>query len=238
MRVRPSQSAPTVTHREGLVSCSQRARATATARMNKQRRKPLSRKAKGLPRAGRSTASRKMPFRIASTRMSSQAAADLTRLRNAQFLSQGGHSVAGCPALRALPRRAARARAWQPLLRGSAGGAFASSELKRFLETAAISSTALRKASSLAFDGLLKPLTFLTNWSAAERISSSITGGSKLNNFKQRPQSVPGAPCWAAHLPGAGPAAGGTGAGTTFEIGGSDLRYANTARRSSSVISA
>src|SRR5713101_4658966 len=38
-----------------------------------------------------------------------------------------------------------------------------------------------RNAASLAFDGLLKPLTFLTNCSAAARISSSVTGGSKLN---------------------------------------------------------
>jgi PhnB protein len=32
----------------------------------------------------------------------------------------------------------------------------------------------------LAFDGLLKPLIFLTNWSEAARISSAVTGGSKL----------------------------------------------------------
>jgi hypothetical protein len=44
----------------------------------------------------------------------------------------------------------------------------------------AISSTAARKEPSLAFDGLLKPLIFLTNWSDAARISSSVTGGSKL----------------------------------------------------------
>jgi hypothetical protein len=61
------------------------------------------------------------------------------------------------------------------------GGAFVSSELRRFLETAATSSTAARKEASLAFDGLLKPLIFLTNCSAAPRISSSVTGGSKLN---------------------------------------------------------
>jgi hypothetical protein len=44
----------------------------------------------------------------------------------------------------------------------------------------AISSTAARNAPSLAFDGLLKPLIFLTNWSEAARISSGVTGGSKL----------------------------------------------------------
>ena len=42
------------------------------------------------------------------------------------------------------------------------------------------SATAAKKAASLAFDGLLKPLIFLTNWSEAARISSSVTGGSKL----------------------------------------------------------
>src|SRR5437660_9188389 len=46
----------------------------------------------------------------------------------------------------------------------------------------AISSTAARNDASFAFDGLLKPLIFLTNWSDAARISSSVTGGSKLNN--------------------------------------------------------
>ena len=60
------------------------------------------------------------------------------------------------------------------------GGAFVSSAFKRFPETAAISSTAARNAASLAFEGLLKPLTFLTNCRAAARISSSVTGGSKL----------------------------------------------------------
>ena len=36
-------------------------------------------------------------------------------------------------------------------------------------------------AASFAFDGLLKPLTFRTNCNEAARISSSVTGGSKLN---------------------------------------------------------
>src|SRR5262249_15577212 len=60
------------------------------------------------------------------------------------------------------------------------GAAFVSIELSRVLEICAISSTAAKKAASFAFDGLLKPLTFLTNCSAAARISSSVTGGSKL----------------------------------------------------------
>jgi hypothetical protein len=44
----------------------------------------------------------------------------------------------------------------------------------------AISSTAAANKPSFAFDGLLKPLIFRTNWSEAARISSSVTGGSKL----------------------------------------------------------
>jgi len=60
------------------------------------------------------------------------------------------------------------------------GGAVVSSERRRRVEIAATSSTAASKASSLAFDGLLKPLIFLTNCSDAARTSSSLTGGSKL----------------------------------------------------------
>src|SRR6266480_6453452 len=63
------------------------------------------------------------------------------------------------------------------------GGAFVSSELRRVLVTAAISSTAARNAASLAFDGLLKPLTLRTNCSEAARISSSVAGGSKLKRL-------------------------------------------------------
>jgi len=62
------------------------------------------------------------------------------------------------------------------------GGEPVSSELRKRADTAAISSTAAWNGASLALDGLLKPLIFLTNWSAAARISSSVIGGSKLNN--------------------------------------------------------
>jgi hypothetical protein len=41
---------------------------------------------------------------------------------------------------------------------------------------------AARNLSSLALEGLLKPVIFLTNCSEAARISSSVTGGSKLNS--------------------------------------------------------
>jgi hypothetical protein len=44
----------------------------------------------------------------------------------------------------------------------------------------AIALIAARNASSFAFDGLLMPLIFLTNWSEAARISSAVTGGSNL----------------------------------------------------------
>jgi hypothetical protein len=56
----------------------------------------------------------------------------------------------------------------------------ASSERRRVAEILAISSTAARNADSFAFDGLLNPVIFLTNWIEADRISSAVTGGSKL----------------------------------------------------------
>ena len=60
------------------------------------------------------------------------------------------------------------------------GAAFVWSERRRRVEMPAISFTAARNKASFAFDGLLKPLIFLTNWSEAARISSEVTGGSKL----------------------------------------------------------
>jgi hypothetical protein len=63
------------------------------------------------------------------------------------------------------------------------GGALVSSERRRRVETPATSSTAARNAPSFAFDGLLNPLIFLTNCSEAARISSSVTGGSKLKRI-------------------------------------------------------
>src|SRR6202022_1021640 len=62
------------------------------------------------------------------------------------------------------------------------GGALVSSERRRRVEIPAISSTAVRNEPSLAFDGLLKPVIFLTNCSEAARISSSVTSGSKLKS--------------------------------------------------------
>ena len=56
----------------------------------------------------------------------------------------------------------------------------ASSERSRASEMLVISSTAARNEASFAFDGLLNPVIFLTNWIEADRISSAVTGGSKL----------------------------------------------------------
>ena len=50
------------------------------------------------------------------------------------------------------------------------------------LVTAVVSSTASWKAFSFTFDGLLNPLTFLTNCKHAARTSSSVAGGSKLKS--------------------------------------------------------
>jgi hypothetical protein len=49
------------------------------------------------------------------------------------------------------------------------GGVFVSSELRRVLAAAVISSTATKNAASLAFDGLWKPLTLRTNLILAHR---------------------------------------------------------------------
>jgi hypothetical protein len=46
------------------------------------------------------------------------------------------------------------------------------------------SSTARLNAASLARDGFAKPLSWRTNCSADARISSSVAGGSKLNNVR------------------------------------------------------
>jgi hypothetical protein len=77
-------------------------------------------------------------------------------------------------------RSAARAFAFAASSSRFLGGAFVSSECRRRVEIAATSSIAPKNAVSFAFDGLLKPLIFLTNWSEAARTSSAVTGGSKL----------------------------------------------------------
>src|SRR5579864_7080549 len=77
-------------------------------------------------------------------------------------------------------RSAARALALVASSSRFFGGAVVSSARSSRAETPATSSIAARNAGSFAFDGLVKPLIFLTNWSDAARISSSVTGGSKL----------------------------------------------------------
>ena len=49
---------------------------------------------------------------------------------------------------------------------------------------AATSSTARSNAAAFAFDGALKPLSFLTNCNDASRISASVAGGSKLKSVR------------------------------------------------------
>src|SRR5271165_1914888 len=63
------------------------------------------------------------------------------------------------------------------------GAALVSSDRSSRPETPAISSTAATNAAWFAFEGLLKPLIFLTNCNEAARISSSVIGGSKLKRF-------------------------------------------------------
>ena len=74
------------------------------------------------------------------------------------------------------------ARAWALAASTSRfrGEAVVTSELSSLEDAFATSSTARLNAFSFAVDGLANPLTFLTNWSAAARISSSVAGGSKL----------------------------------------------------------
>jgi hypothetical protein len=77
-------------------------------------------------------------------------------------------------------RSAARAFAFAASTALSLGAAVVSSERSKRAETAAISSTAARKWASLIFDGLWIPLIFRTYCSEDARISSEVTGGSKL----------------------------------------------------------
>src|SRR5438105_6305376 len=80
-------------------------------------------------------------------------------------------------------RSAARALAFAASSSRLLGGALVSSEFSRRPQTPAISSTADSNAASFALEGLWKPLTFLTNCNEAARISSGVTGGSKLKRI-------------------------------------------------------
>src|SRR5579864_660829 len=79
-------------------------------------------------------------------------------------------------------RAAARALALAASSSRFLGSAVVSRERSRRVEMAATSSMADWKASSLALEGLLKPVIFLTNWREAARTSSGATGGSKLKS--------------------------------------------------------
>ncbi len=82
-----------------------------------------------------------------------------------------------------VPNRAADlARARAASTSRSRGSVAVTRASTRTRAVAATSSTARSKAALLALDGVLNPLSFLTNWSDAARISSSDAGGWKLNN--------------------------------------------------------
>src|SRR6267378_2154697 len=86
----------------------------------------------------------------------------------------GARAVPNLSALRALAFAVSSSRFF--------GGAVVSSPRRRRFAMPAISSMAAWNAASLALEGLLKPVIFLTNWSDAARTSSSVTGGSKLKS--------------------------------------------------------
>src|SRR5689334_2911541 len=77
-------------------------------------------------------------------------------------------------------RSAARARRFAASTSRSLGGAVVSRSASRCIEACATASTARLNASSLTFDGLLKPLILRTYWSAAAWTSSVVAAGSKL----------------------------------------------------------
>src|SRR5712691_6493642 len=90
-------------------------------------------------------------------------------------------SLPGCSWQRQHYLFAALARARSVSTSRSRGSALVTSESSRFWATLPTSSMARLNAASFAFEGLLKPESFLTNWSDASPISSSVAGGSKLN---------------------------------------------------------
>ena len=86
---------------------------------------------------------------------------------------------------RCIPNRTAdRAFARSASISRLRGSAVVISDAISSRAVAAISSIARSNAGWFAFDGLLNPLSLRTNCSDAERISSSVAGGSKLNNVR------------------------------------------------------
>src|ERR1700690_3142181 len=72
-----------------------------------------------------------------------------------------------------------RARSFSDSTSRLRGSAVVTNDRISALADAVTSSTARSNASSFAFDGLVNPQIFLTNWSDASRISTSVAGGSK-----------------------------------------------------------
>src|SRR5690242_8650138 len=95
--------------------------------------------------------------------------------RVCQLLIRSGLRSPNRFTLRALSRAASSSR--------FLGGEFVARECRSSVEMLAIALIAAWNASSLAFEGLLKPLIFRTNWSDAARTSSGVTGGSKLKSI-------------------------------------------------------
>jgi hypothetical protein len=87
------------------------------------------------------------------------------------------------PGIQSVNLAAARALALAASSSRFFGGAVVASEFSNLPAAPATSSTAAANAASFAFDGLVNPLIFLTNCSDEARISSSVTGGSKLKRF-------------------------------------------------------
>src|SRR5262249_35495745 len=95
-------------------------------------------------------------------------------------LRRGRRPATQGPKIYAAYRCCDRARALAASTSRFFGGAVVSSSRRSSAEIAATASTARWNVSSLAREGLLKPLIFRTYWSAEARISSSVAGGSKL----------------------------------------------------------
>src|SRR5207237_7718917 len=105
----------------------------------------------------------------------SDSAEALRHRRGRRGLSRGAAQLANLRVARAFALAASSSR--------FRGGATVSSEWRKRVATPAIPSTAAANDAALAFDGRVNPLIFRTNWSEAARISSSVTGGSKLKRI-------------------------------------------------------
>src|SRR5437588_9745133 len=77
-------------------------------------------------------------------------------------------------------RSAARARAFAASSWRSRGGALVTRESNSSRAASLTRSTARTNAGSLILEGRVNPLSFLTNWRADARISSSVADGLKL----------------------------------------------------------